>query len=229
MVVYRPPSYTVHENSQLIDYLTQVTNFNELIILGDFNLPSIDWINGNTDLYMLPTDRRFMEFFNDTGLLQMIHEPTNFPSCTTIDLCLVTDPERICTAEILPPLPNCSHGVIKVLYTFQSNMDSQETGCPSNRIWSRANFRAMRSYLEQIDWRQEFADLSVNEMYQVFFRMFKLLENRYVPKRQPSNKLGVPWSINPPRGMVRSKRLAWSNYIAAKSSYGRPHALTAEA
>ena len=45
VVVYRPQSYTVHENSQLIVYLTQVTDFNELIILGDFKSPhSLDML-----------------------------------------------------------------------------------------------------------------------------------------------------------------------------------------
>ena len=227
-VIYRPPSNSNSENLQLIYYLLQKLESHESIILGDLNLPSIDWSNENIDSYLLPTDRRFMEFFNDAGLTQMIHEPTNFPSGTTIDLCLVSDPDRVCTIEVLPPLPSCSHGIVKLLYTFQGG-SQQDDLCLDKRIWSRANYGAMKSYLQSIDWHFMFTGMTIDEMYQYFLQTFKFLEERYVPLYKPRNKLQVPWSLNPPRDLIRSRKLAWSDYISAKSTHGRHHALTNEA
>ena len=176
-VIYRPPSNSNSENLQLIHYLIQKLESSESIILGDLNLPSIDWTNENIDSYLLPTDRQFMEFFNDAGLTQVIHEPTNFPSGTTIDLCLVTDPDRVCTIEVLPPLPSCSHGIVKLLYTFQGGSQQVDL-CLEKRIWSRANYGAMKSYLQCIDWHSIFIGMTIDEMYQYFLQTFKFLEAR---------------------------------------------------
>ena len=226
--VYRPPSNSSAENLQLINYLTTKLDSCETIILGDLNLPSIDWINENNNSYVLPTDRCFIQFFNDVGLSQMIHEPTNFPSGTTIDLCLVTDSDRVCSVDVLPPFPSCSHGIVTMSYTFQGSLSDELTNY-EKRIWSRANFAAMKTHLENIDWHFTFAGMSLDEKYQSFLQTFKFLENRYVPLFKSKNKLQVPWSLNPPRELIRNRKLAWSNYMSAKATYGRHHTLTSEA
>ena len=41
--VYRPPSYTPHDNDALLTHLTNFCTSREVIILGDFNLPSLSW------------------------------------------------------------------------------------------------------------------------------------------------------------------------------------------
>ena len=122
--VYRPPSSTDEENSLLLTFLGDFCDSSEVCVLGDFNLPSLDWTSGSpTNNYNTPVDRQFLDCFTSVGLTQMINEPTNFPSCTTIDLCLVTDEERVGQCEVLPPLPQCTHGPIKMLYTYQQFED----------------------------------------------------------------------------------------------------------
>ena len=63
LIVYRPPSNSLIENLQLINFLRQISNENEVIIMGDLNLPSIDWIGDVDDGYVTPTDRYFLDFF----------------------------------------------------------------------------------------------------------------------------------------------------------------------
>ena len=43
LLVYRPPSNSMEDNSELFSYIDSFCNCSELILLGDFNLPSIDW------------------------------------------------------------------------------------------------------------------------------------------------------------------------------------------
>ena len=43
VVVYRPPSYSLNENITLINFLKDFCLGKEVILLGDFDLPGIDW------------------------------------------------------------------------------------------------------------------------------------------------------------------------------------------
>ena len=41
--VYRPPSSSSNDNSALLEYLSTFCTDKEVILMGDFNLPSINW------------------------------------------------------------------------------------------------------------------------------------------------------------------------------------------
>lgn len=48
--VHRPPSYTVAENFSLMEVITTFCEGHEVVILRNFNLPSVMW-STNVDLY----------------------------------------------------------------------------------------------------------------------------------------------------------------------------------
>ena len=202
--IYRPPSSNAEENANLIHFLSDFVRDKEVCILGDFNLPSINWIDESyLNEYILPGDRRFLDAFTDLGLTQMVNEATNFPSGSTIDLCLVSAEERISSCEVLPPFPHCSHGVVKILYTFQNRAadpcedDGEENNSRGKRVWTKANFNGMRSLLSQIDWAGELSTIGVQDQYIKFLTVAQALEERFVPLYSPRNSRGVPWALNP--------------------------------
>ena len=120
ITVYRPPSYTVCENNVLFNFLCTFCNDKEVVIQGDFNLPSICWnLEDIFSVYIGPLDLEFLNMFISLGLVQIVKEATNHPSGNIIDLFLCTDMERILSCEILPPMPGCSHSAVKVSYLFQ--------------------------------------------------------------------------------------------------------------
>ena len=96
--IYRPPSNSTSDNLQLIYYLMQKLESQESVIMGDLNLPSINWSNDNVVSYTLPTDRQFMEFFIDAGLTQLIHESTTSP--LALPLTCVWSPTLIGFAQL---------------------------------------------------------------------------------------------------------------------------------
>ena len=73
-VFYRPPN---NDAKPLADLQAALQEFstNELILLGDFNLPEIDWLTNRvlrqSDIYML-----MMDIVQDNFLTQLINEPT---------------------------------------------------------------------------------------------------------------------------------------------------------
>ena len=75
-------------------------------MLGDFNLPTLKWPeNGLEDGYVRPLDQKFYDLFQLCGLAQFVHEPTHWPSGTTLDLVLTSEPELMGEVVVLPPLP----------------------------------------------------------------------------------------------------------------------------
>ena len=83
VIVYRPPSNNNIdniENQVLINFLTEFCNNKEVLIMGDFNLPSLDWSSDSMlSNYISPTDLEFLNTFTALGLEQLIRIPTNFP------------------------------------------------------------------------------------------------------------------------------------------------------
>ena len=58
--VYRPPSSSSAENATLQDFLKTFSIGRELIVLGEFNLPAIDWpVGSGLESYTSPLDRDF--------------------------------------------------------------------------------------------------------------------------------------------------------------------------
>ena len=83
-VVYLPPNPCYNKCVDLCHYLSTLSNDNKVIILGDFNLPDINWhtLTGNT-----ASSAKFCEFVYDNNLDQLVNEPTHHQG-NTLDLVL---------------------------------------------------------------------------------------------------------------------------------------------
>ena len=68
VVVYRPPSYPATENNALIEFMSEFCNNKETVVMGDFNLPSIDWSQEYAVQGILNTDLAFLNCFTMLGL-----------------------------------------------------------------------------------------------------------------------------------------------------------------
>ena len=62
MCIYRPPSSGLNDNVKLLEFIEQFCQDKEIIILGDFNLPSLHWNHENMLATYIPEFE--MEFFN---------------------------------------------------------------------------------------------------------------------------------------------------------------------
>ena len=205
VMTYRPPSYNTEDNESLTNFLQEFCNSKEVLLLGDFNLPSLQWTDeDSTAGYLLPTDRLFLDVFTDIGLSQVVTESTNFPSGNIIDLCLLTHPERLGSVTIKPPLPQCSHGLVNVKYTFQ--MTVPEPSSITRRMWTRGNYRLIANRIHDFDWDSEFDGMGVQEMYDRLRCIIIALCKRYVPESDRDCSK-PPWTLNPPRFLLEKRRV----------------------
>ena len=70
ITVYRPPSYTEADNTLMANFILEFCSNREVILHGDFNLPSLRWdLEDPAGGYILPHERTFLEMFTDLELL----------------------------------------------------------------------------------------------------------------------------------------------------------------
>ena len=126
LVVYRPPSNTPELDRDLISYLYDFCLGREVCLMGDFNLPTVDW-NFDPPISSSSHDDNFLDCFLSLGLTQHILQTTFIPSGRTLDLVLTSDPEIITHTSILSPLPGCGHCPISFSCAFDDpQLDNSE-------------------------------------------------------------------------------------------------------
>ena len=227
VIVYRPPSYTEAENADLVAALEQVTRDKEVMLMGDFNLPSISWpgIGSYAPVGQgSPSERKFLELFNVIGMVQWITQPTFPRSGNTLDLLLTTEIDRVGEVLIEPPLPACDHCPIVFDYVFETlnASGSDEGGTPDKRLWHKGRFSKMNEALLNIDWDFELAYLDCSDSYDRFMSIVTNVTNRFVPtKSKQPEKSGVPWKVSPPAGLIRQRQQAWQRYKGIRLCLGR--------
>ena len=76
-VIYRPPSSSLDQYENLISFISDFCVGREVIILGDFNLPSLNWrVENVIGGYVPPQEMFFFDNYNLLGLNQWVKEGT---------------------------------------------------------------------------------------------------------------------------------------------------------
>ena len=228
-VVYRPPSNTPEQNQALIDFLVNSCTGKEVLILGDFNLPSISWRSQQPCGMASVADGMFLDMFSTLGLTQWISEGTFPRSGNVLDLILTSEQDRISTAQVQPPPPGCDHCSTHCEYVF--DIDVQVDSQQHRRLqWHRGQFSTINDILSNIDWDIELFQLSAQEAFVKLLSILEPLVNEYVPRARQGNwRRKVPWKSNPPSSLKRRRKTAWEEYKRLRSNIGRkaPHTVSA--
>ncbi len=90
-VVYVPPSVPTQVFHDTLRYLTKIVSLGPTVILGDFNLPDIDWLSLSCSS---PLSLTFCDFVFDNNLSQLVLEPTHCKG-NCLDLILSNSPHHI--------------------------------------------------------------------------------------------------------------------------------------
>ena len=121
MVVHSPPSNSFRDDCLVVEYVEAFCSGKEVVIVGDFNLPSIDWKLDEALFLRYPAvTQLFVDCFRDVGLHQWVESSTFVSSGNILDLLLTTETDRVSVVEVLAPFPRCGHCPIYFQYVFLS-------------------------------------------------------------------------------------------------------------
>ena len=218
LIVYRAPSNTAVENAAMASFITDFCCGKEVLVLGDFNLPAIDWAYPN--LHCPPLERMFFDAFLTVGLHQWVTEPTFPKSGNTLDLVLTSEPDRIGAIEVLPPLPGCDHCAISFDYVFEISDSSTSRSLPPLRDWHRGRFRAAGLKLSNIDWDFELAYLNADQSFERFSSIVQEVSSECIPLRAQGDGK-PPFSTRAPSSLITRRHNAWSRYKTVRTQLGR--------
>ena len=218
LLVYRPPSNSPDVNKAVLRYITEFCTDKEVILIGDFNLPSIDWLVDPPTASNV-TDSSFLECFSSLGLTQWVHDSTYPRSGNILDLVLTSESDRIGRINVLPPLPGCDHSPTMFEYAFDGVHPQGLPSIPSKH-WQKGNYGAISDYLSHLDWDFELAYLNADESFKHFAGVLHNLVQQFVPIKPKSVKK-APWLKRPPSSLISRRHAAWQSYKHARQQFGR--------
>ena len=157
------------------------------ILLGDFNLPGIDWKN------LIPTQdakcKRFFDLCTSYGLNQYITEPTRIDNV----LDLVFSNDRTLISDVLVGVPFGSSDHNSIIFTIVSTCKTAATSFNPIPIlsWGKANWGAFQNYCQSLDWNELLQPgQTVDELWNAFLKVIKTGVNMFVPSSVYKEKIG---------------------------------------
>ncbi len=126
--VYKSPTFPKANDEQIIHAIRLVANQPGIcLILGDFNVPHINWQTGSCSV---PNDfsLKLFEVAEEKFLFQAIKSPTRFReenNPALLDLALTKYPDDVSFVQMLAPLGKSGHAVILLELQIQLLEDKQ--------------------------------------------------------------------------------------------------------
>ena len=226
VTVYRPPSYSEGENMALLNFLESLYGGIEVVLMGDFNLPSLTWpleaANRNSIQVL---DRMFRDCFVGLGLTQRVEFATFQRSDNILDLVLTSDDDRVVDIFADALFPRCDHYPIIFSLTYQETYRFDEASPKLD--WHKGDFLKISEELDSQDWETLFHGLDVQACNNILLEIVKQSVERWVPLRQPPGE--CKWLKNPPRAMKRERAILWNDYKQKRNHLTRTHPETLEA
>ena len=199
-IVYRPPHQNQETDNNLMCEIREGCK-NKTLILGDFNLPDIDW---NVNVGENAESEAFLECFNDSYLTQIVSEPTRAQNI--LDLALVTDTDLITDLTVGESLGSSDHNIIRL------KLGSNKVKIDNHRLvpdYQRGDFAHFRQLLSNINWVHKFKGKTVEEMWGIFRSTIEQFQQICVPvKKLRNNRTKRPlwWRASIRKAISKKKR-----------------------
>ena len=230
LIVYRPPSYTAAENETLALTLQELISGKEMIILGDFNLPNIEWTSQDVPTGHVPSlESMFLDVFVSLGLSEWVSEPTFPSSGNTLDLLLTTEHDRVGNVTVVEPLPASDHCPVLFQYVFEGDLVSNRSQRQANFAWHKGNYQKLNMFLSDVDWNFELACHNACKCFDRFANIVRAGIEVSIPQRIILPKDKPPWRTNPPQSLIKYRQEAWSRYKRVRLQSGRKSVAAGEA
>lgn len=225
--VYHSPSFnemSICNNEHILQFLSSVSSFSsKLLVVGDFNLPYIDWTTNTTQLSDQSFENRFVQTLQDHYLHQHIQDPTRLRADSkpsVLDLVITKSPEDVNSVEFLPPLGKSDHVGLSISLNCSSNFAETPKGSPKYD-YGRANYAAFRDFISSLSIPDELKQFNATAdvSFEFIRQALKEGRDRYVPvftSRQYQNKRQtLPQYIIQ---MLKEKADTWREHVKIKTA-----------
>ena len=214
--VYRSPNSLDINNKRINSMIRRLggSMHSHIVIVGDFNMPKIDWMNMTTRTQQLDEEFYFTEAIRDAYLTQHIDQPTrgrggDRPSL--LDLILTDEVQPTPEIEYCSPLGKSDHSLFKI----KLGIGCRSENPPKKRLnYRRGNYERMRMVLD-IDWTDTLnREQTTEDKWNKFRTVLDQATTRCIPemKIRSGNSKKTPVDKQTLSKIRRKKRL-WKDYL----------------
>ncbi|XP_062713697.1 uncharacterized protein LOC134290552 [Aedes albopictus] len=234
-VVYVPPDRT--RDTALIDthsrslaaVIEKANAVDEIIIIGDFNLPEISWKSSCNGFLHPDPDRsklnvgasKLLDSYSSATLRQINYITNENGRC--LDLCFVSARD-VAPAISIAPVPlvkHVNHHPPLVLTLDDHCSSKMMTVAPVFYDFRNADQQSIIEFLSAIDWTAVLDERNVNNAAQTLSHILGHVIERHVPKKAFLNN--KPWMTHELRVLKSTKKAALKKYSKYRTVSLRDH------
>ena len=207
--IYRSPNSDYSNNLKLIENIRWAKNqYVEIILVGDFNLPNINWDTLTCDEAY---GESFLEILDDCGYEQLIDECTRYrhgQNPSLLDLIICSHPDALENVKVAEAFGKSDHCRIQ--------FDVKNSCEPSSEGTYKYNFHKMNEdifveEMNRIDWFDIFSD-NIEEGYTKFIDITSKAIKKSTPLMNNYMNNVAPWSNRIISKLAKKKREKWDRY-----------------
>ena len=209
--IYRSPSSLIMNNDKLLklmDQANEIAGNSRLLILGDFNIPNIDWINITSMPTAKKIEKDLLGKITDNLMYQHVKENTRIRGNqkSILDLILTKEEDDVKNVKVLPPIGRSDHGIVKgeFICKWKSRIIPRKI-----KAYRKGKYDNMINALNQTVWREEYADKSGSECIRHLMENYVKLEGEAVPEIMPRD-YNEPWMNTRLMKLWKKKNCSWS-------------------
>ena len=169
--------------------LSRKNSAKKLILVGDFNLPKIDWSNGTGTSTL---ENAFLNGFAECGMIQCVHEATHTKN-SILDLVLSKNADHIKNLKIASDSLYCFSAHYPITFDVMVSCKRRELPKRIMYNYNRADWTNMISELSAIDWESEIDRLKPKLAWNKFKNILFEILDKHIPKVTVKTEFKSPW------------------------------------
>jgi len=174
-VIYRSPNSSETNTNLLCELINNLDNDKNNLVIGDFNLPKIDWNTSSAD----GKGRQLLETLDDNFFTQIIDFPTHNRG-NILDLALLNKPDTLINASNIGNLGNSDHAMIMLELIFDMGVPYTDEMVPD---WRGLDEDGFNDYLDNFNWQQSLDSTSAQASWTTFTKVINEGMEYFVPKK----------------------------------------------
>ena len=172
-----------------VSTLMRKKSVKKVILVGDFNLPHINWSDGTG---VSTIDNTFLNGFAECGMVQRIHSSTHNKG-SILDILLSKSKNHVCNLKILNDKSYCYSDHYPI--TFDIKTKCIRRNLPKRKMYNfnRADWPSIKSELDSVNWASVMDSIEPDISWMNFKIILNNIINKFVPLVNIKTEFKSPW------------------------------------
>ena len=169
--------------------LTRKKNVKKCVLVGDFNLPHINWSDG---IGVSTIDNTFLNGFAECGMVQCIQNSIHNQG-SVLDILLSKSSDHLLNLKVLKDKSYCYSDHYPI--TFDIKIKCSRRSLPKQKMYNfnRADWPKIKSYLDRVDWESELNTKEPDISWMNFKSILSKIIDKHVPMVNIKTEFKSPW------------------------------------